>query len=102
MLAGGTLMAPVAAAFAAPPRVQPPALLAMLGSETAVREIGWAYRAAFPAEDDAAVLAALLAVPDTSARVRADFAAGRTVCMAGWVLAVTEARACALYTLRRS
>jgi hypothetical protein len=32
------------------------------------------------------------------ARVRADFAAGRTVVLSGWILSRTEARVCALWT----
>jgi len=32
-------------------------------------------------------------------RVRADFAAGRVVVVRGWILSVTEARECALFSL---
>jgi hypothetical protein len=32
--------------------------------------------------------------------VQRDFAAGRTVMLDGWVLAVTEARQCALFSLQ--
>ena len=32
-------------------------------------------------------------------QVRDDFAAGRTVLVGGWVLSVTEARQCALFSL---
>ncbi len=35
-----------------------------------------------------------------AARIRADFAAGRTVTLGGWVLAQTEARLCAVSACR--
>jgi hypothetical protein len=78
--------------------------------------LGRAYRAAYPAEAVAATLSRLLcldlgladapdsrSVPDRQellaaldARVRAQFSAGQTVVVQGWVLARTEARLCAL------
>ncbi|HEV2670630.1 MAG TPA: hypothetical protein VGU74_06025 [Gemmatimonadales bacterium] len=86
-----------------------PALLAVLGGET-VRGIGQRYRALVATERDREPLrSAILAsgplrsfwMPRAALaqRVRADFAAGRTVLVAGWVLSVTEARQCALYSL---
>lgn len=87
-----------------------PALISMLGSPDRVRQLGRSYRMAVPAEDDRETLAAALrnelgtGAPSTlrsrlDARVRADFAAGRTVTVQGWVLARTEARQCALFSL---
>jgi hypothetical protein len=64
-----------------------------------------------PAERDAEALrAAILAAPRASRLgetprvpvaelVRSDFAEGRTVVVHGWVLSVTEARQCALFSL---
>lgn len=89
----------------------PPALLEMLGAER-VRDIGSRYRAAVPKENSAPALREAI----TSSRaqgfslqslwrdpvernVRDDFAAGRTVILNGWVLSVTEARQCALFSL---
>ena len=68
-------------------------LLPLLGPES-VREIGRRYREMAPAE-------LLVAWPRRAraAMVRDDFAAGRTVVIDGWVLSVTEARQCALYSL---
>jgi hypothetical protein len=91
-----------------------PALLDVLGAEQ-VRAIGARYRAMVPAERDAAALRSaihgrhpllvrLLGVPRVAPAelVRRDFAEGRTVEVQGWVLSVTEARQCALYSLARA
>jgi hypothetical protein len=88
-----------------------PELLALVGPEQ-VREIGRRYRQAVPAEHDAEALrAAILAAAPRASRlgeaprvrvaelVRSDFAEGRTVVVHGWVLSVTEARQCALFSL---
>jgi len=80
----------------------------MLGPER-VREIGVQYRRLVPAENDrirlrAAILAAGAGgwggrAPSLAAKVRSDFAAGRTLLLNGWVLSATEARQCALFSL---
>ncbi|HYT64338.1 MAG TPA: hypothetical protein VEL50_10565 [Gemmatimonadales bacterium] len=86
-----------------------PDLLAILGPES-VREIGVQYRELVPAEDDRESLrAAILAGrplrvpwvprPSIAGMVRNDFDRGRTVLLDGWVLSVTEARQCALFSL---
>jgi hypothetical protein len=88
-----------------------PGLLTLLGDARRVRDIGVQYRASHPAERDATALRAALlagtpgdapaaALPGLlDAQVRDDFAAGRTVVVRGWVLARTEARQCALFSL---
>lgn len=87
-----------------------PALLSMLGGPEPVGALGRRYRAAHPEEDSREVLVAALHEgidpgPSSALRarlerqVRADFAAGHTVQLEGWVLAVTEARQCALYSI---
>ncbi|NUQ20107.1 MAG: hypothetical protein HOQ09_04020 [Gemmatimonadaceae bacterium] len=89
-----------------------PALLDELGPAR-VRAIGEKYRAARRDERSVhALRAAILdsrplasrllgaAAPSAPELVRDDFAHGRTVVVDGWVLAVTEARQCALYSLR--
>lgn len=87
-----------------------PDLLIALGP-TAIRAIGKAYRSANPREDEVISLQrAILAerslrsrifggkgVP-VAALVRRDFAENNTVVIDGWILAVTEARQCALYS----
>lgn len=87
-----------------------PELLVALGPET-VRDLGRRYREAVPAERDSSALrtAILLSRPWASRlglgrtsladQVRADFAEGRTVVVGGWLLAATEARQCALYSI---
>jgi hypothetical protein len=86
-----------------------PQLLEMLGPER-VRTIGAHYRARVPAENSVSALGAAISeqrsrfhlpfleksIDDT---VHEDFAAGRTVVVDGWVLSVTEARQCALFSL---
>jgi hypothetical protein len=81
-----------------------PELLTALGPE-AVREIGQAYRALVPAENDPAMLEAALHAQLRAARssseqaARADFAEGRVVVVRDWLLSRTEARQCALFSL---
>ena len=86
-----------------------PQLLAMLGPDR-VRQLGTRYRASTPAENSAEALRAALArghsrgIPLSKSgslenQIRDDFAAGRTVLVDGWVLAVTEARQAALFSL---
>lgn len=76
-----------------------------------VRAIGERYRAMTPDERDAdslrdAIVASrglrarlLGGAEPVAALVHADFEAGRTVVVDGWVLSVTEARQCALFSL---
>ena len=61
-----------------------------------VHAIGVRYREATPAERDAAALRAAIG---PAALVARDFADSRTVLVDGWVLSVTEARQCALFSL---
>jgi hypothetical protein len=86
-----------------------PSLVEMLGPER-VRTIGAHYRARVPTENSVSALRAAISeqgsrlhlpwlqksIDDT---VHEDFASGRTVVVDGWVLAVTEARQCALFSL---
>lgn len=85
-----------------------PELLTMLGDPAHVRELGRCYRSAFPKENSREALIAALhrdlapgppSRPRVQERIRADFGAERTVLLEGWVLAVTEARQCALLSL---
>lgn len=91
-----------------------PRLLAIIRNDTVVRELGQRYRERVAGENDGDALAALIleGPPEAHAsgspvflrqrlneQVTRDFAAGRTVTLDGWILAVTEARQCALYSL---
>jgi hypothetical protein len=75
-----------------------------------IRETGRAYRKLFPAEDNQATLNQLLLGSDQTKdkkliqkqldeQVDQDFKTGKTVTTKGWVLSVTEARQCALYSI---
>lgn len=88
-----------------------PQVIAVLHDHRLVHELGQRYREMTPDEQSTSALAdAILADVDQSIssaslatrvndRVQRDFAAGRTVTLNGWVLALTEARQCALYSL---
>ena len=81
-----------------------PELLAALGQQT-VREIGESYRRLVPAESNRSTLETALRAQLHIARssnedpVRADFAAGRVIVVRDWMLSITEARQCALFSL---
>jgi hypothetical protein len=86
-----------------------PDLLTPLGPDV-VRRLGQRYRHIVPSESDAARLQAAIRAsrpwaarigvqhPPIADQVRDDFDAGRTVIVDGWLLSVTEARQCALYS----
>jgi hypothetical protein len=69
-----------------------PDLVSVLGPER-VRDIGVQYRRLVPESDWMRLSGPI------SALVRRDFETGRTVLVNGWVLSVTEARQCALFSL---
>jgi hypothetical protein len=80
-------------------------LLGALGPAE-VRAIGRAYRVLVPAEDDRSALERALRAERRATwltsedAVRADFAGGRVIAVRGWLLSRTEARRCALFSLR--
>lgn len=88
-----------------------PELIHILKDARLVHELGLAYRARFPHEAHPGALYAAIAcaVPargngrqlhaQLQHRIREDFRQGRTVQLDGWILALTEARQCALYSL---
>lgn len=87
-----------------------PFVFSKLADKKTIAETGTAYRKQFPKEDDKLILSNLLigakASPDKSViekqlddRVLNDFKTGKTITAAGWVLSVTEARQCALYSI---
>jgi hypothetical protein len=90
-----------------------PHLLEILRDEQVVCDLGRRYREIVPAENNADALThAIVSEPHTMPRVplharvkeqvQRDFTDGRTVTLNGWVLSVTEARQCALYSLLQS
>ena len=83
-----------------------PELLSLFGDAHLVREIGLAFRQAFPHENEPeALMNALLSDQILfsevyiSQLVKDDFAQGRTVHLDGWILSRTEARQCALFSM---
>lgn len=78
-----------------------------------IEEAGADYRKKFPAEDNSEALTRILLAGNSSAseeeiqsilnrQVKHDFRLGKTVTVGGWVLSVTEARQCALYSILNS
>ena len=78
-----------------------------------ITEAGLAYRKTNRAEDDRMVLAKILSGNNASADekeiqaaldtlVKQDFQTNKTVMVSGWVLSVTEARQCALFSILNS
>ena len=78
-----------------------------------ITEAGLAYRKQNRAEDDRTVLAKILSGNETPGdkkatqaaldeRVKRDFQAQKTVTVSGWVLSLTEARQCALFSILNS
>ncbi|HTK22166.1 MAG TPA: hypothetical protein VL442_21755 [Mucilaginibacter sp.] len=87
-----------------------PFIFSQLADKTTIAEAGAAYRKQFPKENDKTILSNLLIgmnpSQDKSAiekqldkNILDDFKTGKTVIAAGWVLSVTEARQCALYSI---
>lgn len=87
-----------------------PFLFSKLTDKKTITEAGIAYRKKFPKENDKIVLSDLLigarASLDKSVIekqmdkcVLDDFKTGKTITVAGWILSITEARQCALYSI---
>ena len=100
------------------PWVQPRLLSHICDAKT-LQEIGIAYRKKFTAESKEKQLINLLladssnkVVPPTSEdafinsllekKIQNDFESGNTVIVKGWILSVTEARQCALFSLNQN
>lgn len=118
--AGGAALSLPAVALARP-RSRPhtplahPRTIRAIGQEPLIRRLGRAYRTHRPEEDDPGVLASAIqsedpvsasnrrAGSDRDAQIdqciQRDFEVGRTVQLEGWILSMTEARQCALYSL---
>ncbi len=97
-------------AVAAQTSLAHPHLLEVLRNDAGVRALGLRYRERVPDENSSSVLEQKIltqtgAMKATALRARVkeevqlDFARGRTVMLNGWVLSVTEARQCALFSL---
>ena len=85
-----------------------PDLLHFLGDEQYIHAIGKKYRVMYVDEDDEGILSTLLIEaldhPNFATKevlrqqISTDFATGQVVHINGWVLSLTEARQCALYS----
>ena len=93
-----------------------PATLSSLCDEKTIRELGVAYLQKHPGENKTSTLQGLLlegyagkGTEDVDAisalldnKIHTDFKNSRTVILKGWVLSLTEARQCALYSLSKA
>jgi hypothetical protein len=93
-----------------------PFFLSHIFDAKAMKETGEAYLQQTPAENSTGKLVDALTVnapitETTTAQVvntyfdnagREDFSSGKTVVVSGWILAITEARQCALFSLSQS
>jgi hypothetical protein len=90
--------------------LEQPLFFAHLADAKTISEAGNAYRKQFPGEDNKTTLTGLLLGGNTTEdkrnlqtlldnRVEQDFKTGKTVTASGWVLSITEARQCALYSI---
>ena len=86
-----------------------PKFLSAICDVPTIRKIGADYRATTPAEDRESRLNDLLTADldankdqteQITGKIKADFAAGRTVTLEGWVISLTEARQCALNSIQ--
>ena len=95
--------------------MEEPKILGNFCSDEDIREIGMDYRKRVPEEADKQKLVELLLKNDSGKQVKStdihevsdwldektdrEFKDDNTLVVAGWVVSVTEARQCALYTL---
>lgn len=88
-----------------------PLFLSAICDPQTLRRIGTDYRTRTPGEAGESRLVHLLTAGlptggDPSRQldntIKQDYAAGRTLIIDGWVLSITEARQCALYSLQKS
>jgi hypothetical protein len=90
--------------------LEQPLFFSHLVDAKTINEAGLAYRKLFPGEDSQTTLTGLLLgnnIPEDKKSVQKlldnhveqDFKAGKTVTAGGWVLSITEARQCALYSI---
>ncbi len=77
-----------------------PDFLSQVCDSATITRIGAAYRNQAPDEAQKEKLIGLLKAGVDPRHIQAEYAAGNTVILKGWVLSLTEARQCALYSLR--
>lgn len=90
-----------------------PVFFSHIADVKTISEAGLAYRRATKGEDDRTALAKLLLGNNASSdkkaiqtalddQVKQDFQTNKTVTVSGWVLSITEARQCALFSILNS
>jgi hypothetical protein len=76
-----------------------PDFLGHICDEATIRDIGAAYRVRTPDEAKEDKLVSLLLPQQLDVAIHNDYTTGKVVTVKGWVLSLTEARQCALYSL---
>ena len=88
-----------------------PESLSYIWSRETISAIGRGYRKQFPSEDSEHSLVKLLladtqddisAIAALKRGIKNDFETGNTVMIDGWILSITEARQCALFSIIQS
>jgi hypothetical protein len=96
-----------------------PGMLSNICDDSTIRELGRSYLQKFPAEKNSAKLSKLLLInkdgkdvaasSDTEAlvslleqKIHEDYKSSKIIVLKGWVLSITEARQCALYSLNKA
>lgn len=72
--------------------------LSMIWDTETIIEIGTHYRKLVPDENRERTLVKLLEETDFGERIKEDFENGQTIMIDGWILSITEARQCALFS----
>jgi hypothetical protein len=76
-----------------------PDFLSHVCDAATIAKLGEAYRTQTPDEAQKHTLIGLLQTGIAPQHIQAEYAAGNTVILKGWVISRTEARQCALYSL---
>ncbi|MGB5819454.1 MAG: hypothetical protein WBG90_08195 [Saonia sp.] len=85
-----------------------PESLSHIWDETTIRNMGTAYRSEVPKEDNEQLLIQLLnkdhgggyqSIAALREKIKNDFETENTIIIDGWILSVTEARQCALFSI---
>lgn len=93
----------------APTPLNSPKFLGAVCDLATIRKIGSDYRTTTPAESRESQLKDMLTAgldpnqdqsSQLDSKIKADYAAGQTVTLEGWVISVTEARQCALNSIQ--
>jgi len=108
-IAGAAAWANPGCTSQAPTTLSHPLFLSSICDAPTLRHIGNSYRTTTPAEAYKEHLISILSdslppganqIQQIDQKIKEDYAAGKIVTIDGWVISITEARQCALYSLQ--